>query len=590
MLGDSFVIFCGSAISGVLPPYAPMVTKVEQTLLECAARKLNNGSKSSQLVAKYALSLAEKHGRYRTRILDTTKFEDFIWGLTNIVGKHRVDELLRILYQCDADEYGPNHSAIGFLLQQRVCLACLTTNFDNAIELSKPRHLAVLDYRSQIQHVPNKSDAPVLLKLHGDASSNTCVATSTELARAGIERNCGFLQTLLSGHKVLVVGYSGTGDVDIAPHLRAADAKLFWCDYTPEKIPRFRPDQRNVLSDLSLRTGETRKGMKNLLVTLAEHHGWSSTRFGSEHQWQDEMERWVNETDMADLERFVISRLSWVTSWPHVHMATYKFWEAEKTDTLLELETAYTQVAAYHSAKKVANQLLNREDLDQATHAEVQSTLGFISWRESKYKQALEIFRPLLDPNLKGQSRVIADVSQNYVETVLEMLRYEPDQAKRSQLIQDTEVMSVAEKLRQVNEAVGLDYLARIALYMLEHYAGSYLDEAEILEFFEECCAMEEWPTASLTTQMLFSLSFPKGVYALVRVSRKLLRRRNWKLFIKNVVAAIHAKTGRHLIPLIRLIDGRSSIQFFVALVEFEHRRKLRVWKREWNKAEFRVE
>src|SRR5690606_17292768 len=142
------------------------------------------------------------------------------------------------------------------------------------------------------------------------------------------------------GKKVLVVGYSGIGDVDIAPHLRDSDAQLFWCDYDKNKIPDFRPDQRNVLSDLSLRAGETKNGMSNVLAALAKRYGWSDAHAGEEHHWQDGMKQWVDETDSAHLEQFVISRLSWVTSWPHVHIAAFKKMDADNTVNQCELAIA----------------------------------------------------------------------------------------------------------------------------------------------------------------------------------------------------------------------------------------------------------
>jgi hypothetical protein len=218
-LGDTFVIFCGSAISGILAPQVPMVYDMEEELLWRMARELERGSKTDRLISRYTLDLAQKEGRHR-RLLNRTKFEMFVWRLKRILGKDKVDELLSILYACQSEEYGPNHAAIGFLLDKRKCLTCLTTNFDNSIELSLSG-LIVIDKGVKPSPIPDKS----LFKLHGDALSKTCTATSPELTEGKLRNDYHYLQALLSGKKILVLGYSGVGDIDIAPHLRSVDAQ-----------------------------------------------------------------------------------------------------------------------------------------------------------------------------------------------------------------------------------------------------------------------------------------------------------------------------------------------------------------------------
>lgn len=134
-LGDEYVLFVGSAVSGVSLPKVPMVSEARCSILESISSKLQRGSDADRLVAQYAKHLAR--GKYR-HILETTKFETFLRWVAKTIGATEMDDLLTVLYECDGNEYGPNQSAIAHLLRQPSCLACLTTNFDNSIELSFP--------------------------------------------------------------------------------------------------------------------------------------------------------------------------------------------------------------------------------------------------------------------------------------------------------------------------------------------------------------------------------------------------------------------------------------------------------------------
>jgi hypothetical protein len=66
----------------------------------------------------------------------------------------------------------------------------------------------------------------------------TYVATSPQLSRAKSIDTYSFLQELLGNQTVLILEYSGTGDIDIAPHLGRHKRRLIWRDYNidPTKV------------------------------------------------------------------------------------------------------------------------------------------------------------------------------------------------------------------------------------------------------------------------------------------------------------------------------------------------------------------
>jgi hypothetical protein len=67
-----------------------------------------------------------------------------------------------------------------------------------------------------------------IFTLHGDACRRSCIYTATALAMRSQAGTWGRLASLLNGKNVLVVGYSGRGDIDIAPYLRASEATFVW--------------------------------------------------------------------------------------------------------------------------------------------------------------------------------------------------------------------------------------------------------------------------------------------------------------------------------------------------------------------------
>ena len=114
-----------------------------------------------------------------------------------------IDELLRILYLCKDKEYGPNQSAISWLLEKRICSICVTTNFDNSIE-NASSHIEPFTHLNYPKNISVNNNSPILLKLHGDVKDNSCVATSRTMFEAKVLASYEFLKNLLNQQNILV--------------------------------------------------------------------------------------------------------------------------------------------------------------------------------------------------------------------------------------------------------------------------------------------------------------------------------------------------------------------------------------------------
>jgi SIR2-like protein len=199
---------------------------------------LHDGNHYEQTIAEYARLLINKEHKYYA-ILKQTQFEEFIQRLEITLGEEHVKSFLTALYECEQNQFTANHDAISFLLRKHIAIACFTTNFDNAIE----RASGFLPYVHPCH--PSRLDNEIsLLKLHGDLVSRTYVATTYSLYTAETDKHYEYIESLLANATVFVTGYSGMGDIDIAPHLgkaATAGARLIWTvwDQPPPSFASF---------------------------------------------------------------------------------------------------------------------------------------------------------------------------------------------------------------------------------------------------------------------------------------------------------------------------------------------------------------
>src|SRR5258706_5012262 len=557
LLGDHFVILFGSAISGVMEPKLPMIYDVMDTFLEQASARLYAGSYQEKVIAGYARELVRG---YHKPLLRQTKFENFIFDLQAAIGKDQVDDLFVHVFSCSGKQYNNNHSALAFLLRKRNCLAALTTNFDNQVELCLPG-LKTYIYPKRPQHIPAARNRPIYVKLHGDAPTRTYVATSPQLSQARSIDTYAFIEDLLRDQVVLVLGYSGTGDIDIAPHLGKTEKLLIWGDLTPGITKTGHPNQTNLLCDLSLSDlGREKDGRRNLWLELAASYGWKPPAISTLKEkmiWADQIVDRTQQLPLDKLRQFITEFMSWRTSWPHVHIAYLGLQENESYQNRLEYALSTVQVAAYNSSEKLLKSLLLMEPSSLRSYLSTIQLLAFTYWGKRRYEMALstsfqilKIYEQLLnDWHAKpGEDikRLITGVAREYLETLLEVVNNERDKAKRIAIVQSSRAEFVLEILRKLEFENGF-YLNRIAIMETRYWLGIKVSTEETEEFFDQCMAMQEWEAAALTAQFMLTLSYEKGSKVANAVLTELQKRNSSKLILKVNARLIYERLHRRI-------------------------------------------
>jgi len=594
LLGDEFVILFGSAVSGANLPWVPMVPTFRRTLLELAAEVLQIGTYSRRLLAEYALSLTPQGRQNYEQILETTKFETFLLRLTRIVGKRRVDDLLVKLYSCRENQYGPNHLAIAYLLRKRICLAAFTTNFDNALELSYP-DLRVLDRGTKPLGIPTVDEPPWLHKLHGDANSLSCIATSMELSQAKLQNRYAYLRNLLDGRNVLVLGYGGNGDVDIAPQLWNLNANLFWCIRSEDETNQ---DHRylnriDVVCDLSQAlTSEVSSSGPNLLLQLANQFGWMPQLDGEEHPWRSHLKQWLQALSVDEISEFILSLHSWNTNWPSVHVSYVRCLENKSPENDYHLTASELQISAYNSAEAGLRRVLKELSSSDVQYSRVHQQLGFVLWRKGRFEAALRTYASAIEPSINvvpGQMTNLTEVTQQaarqYLETVDEMMSYSPHQADRRLIYETWQVAQVARYLSQVEKLLIEDeYLARIALLRIDYWIGVQVKPEFVRELLDETMAMEEWESAALTVQLLLLLTKGDAKSELSLINNKLYSRKDTKLPRKNNAYEAYASRGESPIVL-KALNGRMLMSFGIPVREATYQRRRYLWRRDYERS-----
>ncbi len=586
LLGDHFVILFGSAISGVMEPKLPMIYDVMDTFLEQASARLYAGSYQEKVIAGYARELVRG---YHKPLLRQTKFENFIFDLQAAIGKDQVDDLFVHVFSCSGKQYNNNHSALAFLLRKRNCLAALTTNFDNQVELCLPG-LKTYIYPKRPQHIPAARNRPIYVKLHGDAPTRTYVATSPQLSQARSIDTYAFIEDLLRDQVVLVLGYSGTGDIDIAPHLGKTEKLLIWGDYTVGITKTGHLNQTNLLCDLSLSDpGGEKESRRNLLLDLAASSGWrppADSTAKEKMMWKDRIIDWTQKLPLDKLRQFITEFMSWRTSWPHVHIAYLGLQENESYQNRLEYALSTVQVAAYNSSEKLLKSLLLMEPSSLGSYLSTIQLLSFTYWGKRRYPMALStslqilnIYEQLLNEwhAKPGEDikKLITGVAREYLETLLEVVNNERSNSKRKVIVQSSRAEFVLEILRKLEFETGF-YLNRIAIMETRYWLGIKVSTEETEEFFDQCMAMQEWEAAALTAQFMLTLSYEKGSKVANAVLTELRKRKSSKLIIKVNARLIYERLHRR-IP-VQLLNFKAFTDVLLVGVELIFAFKRLLW------------
>lgn len=432
-LGDDFVLFVGSAVSGCSEPKLAMVGEVIDGIIDLLPSKLEN-SYIDQLYANYAQSLL-REGAHRN-LTQSTKFEEFLWFILRAAHRGALDDLLAALYSCAPDEFGPNHKAIAALLKSGRCKACFTTNFDNAIELAcQSLGLNLITYSTPGRYpaeLPGTSDPPILIKLHGDASIKNCVAESTLLLSAQSENTHGHLERLLAGKRVFVLGYSGLGDIDISPHLSKSQATFVWANHCN---PRRRelPDWANYFIQSNL--DHSARNI-NALVALSGIDIRSNERFPRHLASSLILRDWIARTQL-DVKKLLHFMFEWRRPSPLLHIRYEEMRERPDLERVKRYGWACNQRRAYQTALKVFETAPKELEATFQTRIETKFGAAFALWRLGRLDQARTCLRSLiaeigeLSPaeieNIEQElPDLISDVHRIYLEVSRDLLQLVP--------------------------------------------------------------------------------------------------------------------------------------------------------------------
>lgn len=587
VLGDEFVLFLGSAVSGQMEPCLPMIHDVRRDLLTGLASTVGERSSYERLLRRCALALAAN------QIGQETKFEEMLWFIETRVGISKLNDLLALLYVCELTQCGANAAAIGALLNSPRCTACFTTNFDNTVELVCPglRTYIVSEDRpdNYPSKLPKRGESPVLVKLHGDAKARNCAAMSPQLYQAARSRAYQNLPRLLNGKRVLVLGYSGEGDIDIAPHLASTSATFLWANHNLDILRRNAPKWASygVHCNLRLRHDTVEPGKaRNLLLDLAVRTELEQGRIisfpeGASHAYPPTLQAWCR-TSGIDLEQFVRQFLRWRAPWPimqlhhargrrGVHDARY--WR--------EYNELCSQVQAFKSALAACKQGLEVPTLTIEDEVDLGQGMGYALWRMGDLKTAQSILLAALNKDPNSRLGVLkSDVCQLYLQVSRDILHYTPNLDKRRQLYRDWHLDQAIRMLQDLPKPRPEDaLLAEIIEYDIRASVGDPVPREIVERLYDDCASSKYQGVASRCAEVLVQMSLREGLPYLLDATRSVIRIRLWHYVYKNAVAGLTAIVSSWLPRLLPFGFRIHQVSRWIAANLFEVRyRVVQYW------------
>lgn len=532
-LGEEFVLVVGSAISGVAPPYLSM--DIARPFMKTVGTAFSAQAYADRLYAKYCELLAEADGSYKALIENEIKFEEFLWLLSRYSSREALDELLRLLYFCRDREYGPNHVAIAQLLKTGRCLACFTTNFDNAIETAcaalgvplRPPFTTPGEYPATL---PGKGEKPILVKLHGSVLDRNCVADSAALLGARSNRTHGMIRSLLKGRNVLVVGYSGLGDIDISPQLSETDARFFWANHRLPH-PDERPDWADVIAISDLRYPQN-SGERNLLFDLAEWRPSANECFEGRREVDQILSRWLADTPL-DSRGLLRAVFAWRRSNALAHLDHTDRLDLDDVAACRRLGWGYIQHRAYKRADLVFERGLKLATAMDENRAHLFLGAAFALWRLGRWNDARMTLYPLVRndiPELANANEtfreIFADACRVYLEVSRDLLQFLPHR-RRSVTAAEWDLAPISCRLRSLlddlpNGSAQDLLLARLVIRNIEWLTGKQMHFDDVQSEFS-ASMHSKYPTVAWAgIAHLLQMSFSDGVRSWRMLHRRL--------------------------------------------------------------------
>jgi SIR2-like domain len=440
------VLFIGSAVSAMpvcdfgsnrpKQAFLPGPQEFLRYVFASVGVRLGTGLTYDSACQSVLLELTSAGAKRRT-LLDNAKFENVLGLLGQVTSQPQVSDLIANVFRCGPTEFCANHRAVAELLQHHRLAMCLTTNFDNGVERAAeqtggiPR--AVLTYGRLSSVSVDEISKAALVKLHGDVGTRDFVLATEGLLQARRDQTFNFLPRLLAECIVLVAGYSGTGDVDVAPHLIAArdeGAQLVWIVRPGDEPPPIATHL--VTSDLW--TEDSSPGSGNVLLWLAKRHPSSRVAGGVAPAWRNAVDEWVESLSIQELHRAThvpfLGRAGWQLA---------RLGQARRAAGIVEDRTpggerfaeAYEALSVGAYQTSLRGLAAERQSSGWSAAGELWS--GFCCWRLGYFARALEHLRyaeelvrgfPSEPYDLLGAGGLLDEsaVRQLYLECVADLL------------------------------------------------------------------------------------------------------------------------------------------------------------------------
>lgn len=586
-LGDDFILFVGSAVSGVSYPRLAMVNEVVNGIIESLSSKFTGDSYVQQLYAQYSQALVS--GSYKN-LLSHTKFEEFLWLVTKASNRTALNDLLNHLYTCEDDEYGPNHKAIAALIRSGRCRACFTTNFDNAIELACPELMVYDEPGVYPSRLPNKGERPVLIKLHGSSPSGNCVAESVEILTALSEASHHDIRHLLHAQKVFVVGYSGWGDIDISLHLNETKGEFFWANHSVAANP---PDWASTLVLSNLRTVPD-ADPPNLLLELAGIILDPYEVFREHPSAALILHKWCEKTDV-NAEELIESLFEWRRAWPILHI----YHEEPLTDSPVVRSRKYgwacIQLRAYETALKVFSDVLVSSPMATEDEFHIALGKGFALWRLGRLNEARETLGELADNAINELATasisdhqlmgLLSNVLRNYLEVSRDVLQWLPPK-KRTQASKEWKLDIISDSLESLpRRSLGGWLLNRLVILHIKWLQGENVTVKEVRELYDNAYNSNLFNIASAIVSLLLQMS-PREGFKAWRVVHQELKATGIKHYVRKDYQSLVGVVGAT--RLVRPF-GKLIIRAFGYCRTWTQERKYQInlkkwsrWRKEW--------
>ena len=591
--GKGFTIFAGSYVS-VMNSVAPDVPTIKRDIIITLCRRFIDQSvrtPESYIASIISASISgtlRLHAPRQLRLkssLDELKFEEFI---RLVAGLHPegsfVFKLINRVFYCEPSYYNLNHQAIAYLLAKGFCRSVLTTNFDTGIENACRARGFHATVETGVSRLSDGDISGRIIKLHGCAKLDDIIATSTSLYNLSDHQQLSFVPDIIGQGPCLSFGYSGIGDIDIAPHLRSLPARKFiWGNIKEERSPF---DGPIAVMDLTCDDPD-----KNLLLGLATRLGWKRSECQQTPSYQPQLDSLIR----SCTREYAIDALLEVAGHgnPDLHAL---YWSLRRRSNFITYDHLWLK------APRMLAIPLNFEasrELNQYSQAPIFQAVwrAFIRWRLGSSGVAIKSLKRLvlkLDHTVTENHFPIVRASEMLLGVLAEST-WKRRAGVRGQFIgQHADVLQKMDNLCKEDwwrsvETVDQAFDRRKRKIELEYNAGAELATvvSDLRRLFEQSrdLALHGVAMGIVLSSWLVDRGFGDQLYAQLEAMRPApfitrgfrKKRRSHRSYDGSLSSRLRFRFWERLLPVLAELGYHISYRIWgrIALWQFEHQRSL---------------